>query len=133
MASGPFHLLINTTNLFRFFRGPQFDPEFAACESVRLNPHGAAHSFHGSANDGKTDARALIVSIRMDALEYAENSVLVFRFDPDAIVFDPKPDAVTSPFGSNLDLWIFSGGHELHGIAEQVRNGLTQRRLMRRD
>jgi len=69
----------------------------------------------------------------VQALEHAENMAMVLGVDPNAVILQPQPDALTSVLGPDPYLRHGARGHKLHGIAEQIGEDLDQRGPMGQD
>ena len=93
--------------------------------AVRFHSDGAAHTFHGFAHNGQSDARSLVFQVRMDLFKNVENFVLILWINPNSIVLDPNPDAAIAIFSPNVDFGPYPWRDELHGVVEQVAEGLA--------
>src|SRR6266404_1613278 len=69
----------------------------------------------------------------MDSLKNPKNSLPVIRGDADAIVFDPKPNFQAFEFTPNLNARTRSLSDKFDRIAEDVRDALRERSLIRID
>jgi hypothetical protein len=80
----------------RSSRGPGFncrklDPKAASNAQMRLEADSAAHALNRLADHGQAEAISGIFAIGVQPLEKAEDTVLVFRRDADAVVDHPQP------------------------------------------
>ena len=60
----------------------------------------------------------------MDALKHAEEPVMIFWVDSDAIVFNPKPYFPLAVFRRDANGWHDTLWHEFHGVGQQVGKAL---------
>ena len=67
---------------------PEFDPKPAALAGSRFDTGVAAHTCHAFLDDGKANAGAGIF-VAVEAVKEAEDLLLMFGVDTDAVVFDP--------------------------------------------
>src|SRR5882672_605410 len=68
----------------------KFQPEATAHSRLGFKPDFAAHTLSGFAYERKADASAVVALV--ESLEHAENALLVFSRDADAIIFEPEAD-----------------------------------------
>src|SRR5262249_45538432 len=106
--------------------GRQLKPKLTPCPGHRHHTECTVHPFDGFANDSETNTGALVRQLWMNALKHIEQLVLIFGGYADAVVVHKKSDKPAIQFGPDLDGWRYSGRHELHRVAQKIRNNLGQ-------
>jgi len=94
----------------------ELNPKFTASASIGFNANRTVHSFDGLQNDRKANAAARIFQIRVKAFKNIPNLSLVFGWNPNAIILDPKSNLFTSSFRPNMNTRLFFRQHELQSI-----------------
>src|SRR5437868_5994845 len=78
------------SNSFRLLENGQLDPEAAPLPFFGLNANAPSKAFDPLFDNGQTDPSAWICLHIMQPFEDPENSLLMFRGNPDAVVLDPR-------------------------------------------
>src|ERR1041385_2424726 len=120
--------------VFIILRFLQLNPKVAAFLELRVETDLRVHAFDGLAHDGQANARSLVSRGRMNSLEEAENALVIFGSDADAVVLKPHADrSVTHRLRGNLEVWSGSGENEFYGVAQEVGNALGQKGFIAHD
>src|SRR5436190_10226897 len=62
----------------------------------------------------------------MDLSKNLKNPFEMRGGDPDAIVLEPNPHLILEPFAANPDLRSYARRHELDGVAQEIRDALSE-------
>src|ERR1043166_9361026 len=112
----------------------QLNPEFAALAERGLDANFGAHPFGGFADDGETDAGALVFRVGMNPFEQTKDSLLILRGNADPVVFEPKANrTIREVLHGDFDSRRSAGRNKFCAIAEQVGDALGQERFVPHD
>ena len=98
--------------------GREFDPEGRTLARFRGKTYRSAHSFKAFFYNGKTNARSRVFRGLVQPLEQAEDSLVEFEGDANAVIPDVKVHCPASALGLNLNARSSSGCHETNSIAQ---------------
>src|SRR6185436_8357761 len=74
----------------------EFQPKAAAFTWFGFDADLAAHALSGFADEGQADAGAFIALVEL--LEHAEDALLIFAGDADAVIFEPEANVTSARF-----------------------------------
>src|SRR5205807_10149 len=108
-------------------RARQFDPEAASPTLLRLDADASAEPLDPLLDDRQTNTRSRIRFRAVQALEDAEDPLLMRGCDPDALVLDPHLSRPRlSRFRPDADAGVTAA--EFDGVRQEIREDLNQHR-----